>query len=502
MKKFAVFVIIIFLFTCSLFGTYTRVNSLGDIANPVSGEISYLIKDDIVDIYFNPAKVNDVKAFIILSSFNLQNGSDQNEKENTFKIVNGIISTTNVTSSKITAYNFKTKTGILIPLKSINLFINYSPEWNRVKEEISFDSDISTATNQIIKNFSDRNIMRQLDFDITLGFNLFDKIKTGIRVGTFNEKYNEYSINTDGEESKKGNYIKNKFLVGAGIEFSFIKNIDISLAGDISVNTKDESPLKIEDGFENSGNYNYNTTYNVFTYSFLENEYKYNLRIIPELKLKNKDFFRFLAEVSFYNYSKDYTFNPKLSLKDYKIDYFNKNKIILNAGIGFNNSLRKSIKGIYGIKYSGLIKGINQYKFYTDKNDPTSYNEFKEETKDNYVGIFTGFDIQVTKIIYIRTGISQGLWRYYEYSSIDEVTKRTVSRTITYYMPETIFTLGFYIMPINDLTIEFNFSNNKDWDASNITTEKMRIIDNGKTTETQDAENYDFNLGLTVSYKF
>ncbi len=503
MKRYYLYFMVLNLFmSFSLFATYTRVNSLGDIENPVSEEISYLIKDDIVDIYFNPAKVNDVRAFILLSSFNLENGSNQDEKSSTFKIINGTVSTTNETSSKVNAYNLTTKIGVLIPLKFINLFINYSPEWNRVKEETFFDSDISTATNQVSKTVSDKNIMRQLAFDTTIGFNLFDKIKTGIRVGINNEKYNQYTIDSDGNAKNKGEYNNNVFLIGAGVEFSFIKTFDISLAGDVTVSSKDESPLYIEGGFNNAGSYNYDTTYKVYNYTYLENEIVYNLRVIPELKLKNDKFFRFLAELSFYNYTKDYSFNQKLNLKDYKMDNFNKSKIILNTGVSFNSRLGTGVQGIYGIKYSGLINGINQYKFYEDKNNLNTYKEYRENIKDNYIGIFSGFDIKVVKILYIRTGISQGIFRYYSYSSIDKNTGIENIEKWKYYFPDTIFTLGFYIMPIDNLTIEFNFSNGKDWSMKNIADKESIIKQNDIVSERAITKNYDFNAGMSVSFKF
>ncbi len=514
-----VLILLLVLSAVNIHATLTRVNSLGDIENPVTGKISGLIKDDIVDIYFNPARVNDVNAFLILTSFHLKYGTDEenepsDEKSDIIKTTGSKNDYINRTIINREAYNFNLNTGILIPMKVFNLFINYNPYWIRFKEKeiinnTTYDPATSSITNTIDETHKNSYNDRKIPFDITMGFNIKNKIMIGIRTGYFSSAYEESGININGLIIEKGEYELDRFILGAGVKFNFTKNISLSFASDMNFSQKDESPLKIEGVFAGAKGYNYNPLEKVYTYTTTENETSYSFRLIPEITLKgtNEKFIRIIAEVNYIDYAKDFHFNEQGDLKNCEKIDFTKNKLIGNLGGSYNHSLSKSTKAVYGIKYIGIINGINKYKFYENKNDKTQYKDYREEIYDNFIGLFTGFDIEVAKYIFVRTGISQGLYRLKVSKTFDtDVTgnqKSTKENSFLneYYLPNTDFTLGFYIQPVTDFIIEFNFSGSKDWCFSNFSYYNEKKLDNGSEIYSKSTRNFDYNIGMSICYK-
>lgn len=519
MKKYLI-IIKIFLFIINLHATETRVKSLGDLENPVTGKISGLIKDDIVDIYFNPACVNDVKAFLILTSFDLSYGTDsennpKDEKSNEIEY--------NTTGKKITTternytrkgYNFSLDTGVLIPLAAFNLFINYRPQWvkftERYKEnKTTYDGATLKTTNTFIETHQNTYTNTPLPFDITMGFNIADTILLGIRTGYFKYDQDEAVIDANGDITKKGEFTKDRFIIGSGIKFNFSDKISMSLVADVDLAEKNDSPAVIQEGFTGSGNNNYDSSKGIYTYLTTENESGYNFRFIPEIELNRarEKFIRILTEVNIVDYEKNFDFNQKGDLKNYEIQDFKKNKLIGNLGLSYNHRLSPHAKGVYGFKYIGLLNGVNQYKFYENKANKNEYRDYKEESYDNFLGLFLGFDVEITKYFFIRSGVSQGLYRYALFKTFDRTitsTQETVEETIAkneYYLPNTDFTLGFYIQPVNNLTMEFNFTGKKDWNVDDFSTSNSEEKENGTTTKTMTKYNYDITLGMSITYK-
>ena len=500
MKKVFVIILGVLFLTSTLFATLTRVKSLGDTENPINGKISGLIKDDIVDIYFNPAKVNEVKALLIISSFNIDYGTDNDEVYEYYNITEA--TKTNITLTKTTreGYDFQFNTGILIPIKMFNLFINYQPKWTKYYKETSNSSSSDEFSTEVITDTEKRITMDRAAFDVTMGFNIKDRLLFGLRIGYYNSEHNGYS-ESGGIKKKKSEYICDKFLVGSGVEFNFTKNISLSIAGDFTFSQKDESPLYIEEGIlgTSTNEFNYDSTRQLYAYSRTEKEANYGLRIYPEIKLKQGKFIRTLLGIDYYTYSKDYNFNSQGKLAGYDIRDFNKQKVILSSGISFNHTLAKSTRGVYGLKYIGLISGYETKVRYPD-NVKSELN-----TTAHFIGTFVGFDTRISKIIFIRTGLSQGIYKYENRSVKDnELTSGNITETVNIskeILPQTIFALGFYIQPIADLILEFNFSASKDWNMKNISLVEETYKENGKDKERTKRKNYDFQIGLSVSYQ-
>ncbi|MBU1076434.1 MAG: hypothetical protein KKH98_04030, partial [Spirochaetes bacterium] len=463
MKKILLILFALF-FINTLYATETRVKSLGDIENPVTGKISGLIKDDIVDIYFNPASVNDVKAFLILTSFYLKYGTDTDnitKDEKYEKIENNTVgkkSSTVYTTYDRRGYDLTLNTGVLIPLKFINIFMNYNPFWNKYQEdftedEYTFDQATSTLTNSFLKTHQNSYTESTLPFDVTIGFNMFDRIMLGFRTGYYSSRLEQSFTELDGTFSKKSEYNNNRFIIGAGLKFNFSQKIGLSLVTDLDLAQKDESPLLIEGGFAGAGNNNYDPLTKTYDYITTENETSINVRVIPEIDLSatGEKFIRIIVEANFIDYKKDFNFNEKGDLKSYEISDFTKNKLIGNLGFSYNHALSQTTKAVYGFKYSGLINGLNKYKFYEDKADKTTYINYREESRDHFLGLFMGFDIELTKYLFVRTGISQGVYRL-SHLKIFNTTVIADQKDIVeanyidqYFLPDSTFCLGFYI---------------------------------------------------------
>lgn len=519
MKKTAIFIFIL-IFLSNIHATTTRVNSLGDIEDPVTGKISGLIKDDIVDIYFNPARVNDVKAFLILSSFHIKYGSDEDnnpmdekyEEEESTTQSKKIITTTRQYDRK--GYDFKMNTGVLIPLNFINLFITYNPEWKKFDEtfkqkQSTYDTQSSSLTNSYLQTHQESKTKSTIPFDATIGFNIADTVMIGIRTGYFSYDYFETHLDNDGLTEKQGEYEQDRVLFGSGIKFNFSKKFNLSFIADMDLYSKDESPLLIEGGFSGAGNNNYDKATKAYDYITTENETGYTFRFIPEFELNKAEekFIRIIVSANIITFTKTYQFNKKGNLKTYDIENFKKNKLIGNIGASYNFKISQTAKCVYGFKYIGLLNSVNKYRVFSDKTTRSSYKDYKEELDDNFIAAFIGFDIEVTKYLFIRTGLSQGLYRYKVLKTFDTSVNGTqedvheIDYINKYYMPNTDFALGFYIQPVTDFIVEFNFSGSKDWQYKDVSYSKVVEYDNGDVKKQTTKHNYDLNIGMSVSYK-
>ena len=501
MKRLLIILFILLFLTSNSIATLTRVKSLGDIENPVTGKISGLIKDDIVDIYFNPARVNDVKAFLVLSSFHLDYGTDKPEKKETLTTSFGV--KTNITTTKINRkkYDFDFNTGVLIPITFFNIFINYDPHWQRYDKKTT--TDVAGDTNYKTERYEHSYTDSKLPFDITLGFNILDVVMFGLRTGYYNYYHDESITSSDGTINQKSEFQKDRFIIGTGAKFNFLKHYSLSIVADIDLSHTDDSPLK--DNFE--GGYNYESDDKVYKYTTTENETSINLRFIPEIYIggSHDEFIRIITELNIIDYKKDFDFSRQSVLSNYQVFDDSDQKYIFSFGASFNHILSESTKAIYGVKYIGLVKGITHLKYYPDKLDTDNYKDDKIEANDNHAGLFIGFDTKITEYLFIRTGLSQGIYRYTKIiHKIEDTATGIVSRddiVNDYILPDTTFCLGFYIQPINDFVIEFNFSGNRDWNPENISHTKQIHKEGSVETLKEDARNYDCNLGLSLSYK-
>ena len=322
----------------------------------------------------------------------------------------------------------------------------------------------------------------------------------GLRVGYFNYFHDESITDADGTISQKSEFQKDRVILGSGVKFHFLKYYSLSIVADIDLSQKDESPLKGKFlGLE----YNYDSDNEVYKYTTTENETGINFRLIPEIYIggSKDEFIRIIFEANIIDIKRDFHFNPQSDLKDYEVYDDSAKKYIASFGVSFNHILSASTKAIYSVKYIGLIKGFTNVKYYPDKNNKNISTENKTEMNDNFIGIFTGFDIEITKYLFIRTGLSQGLYRYSKIKNIDENADTENKIIIQYFLPETTFFMGFYIQPITDFVIELNFSGNKDWNPENISTTEITEKTDGIETKKESKNNYDFNFGLSVSYK-
>ncbi len=503
MRKLFIIVICLMLLS-NVHATLTRVRSLGDVESPVTGRISGLIKDDIVDIYFNPARVNDVKAFLILTSFYLDYGTDAPEKEETYKETTGTKPKISLEKIERQRYDLCFNTGVLVPIKFFNIFINYDPRWIRYDKKKT-TTDISGFTNYKTEASEHSYTDSQLPFDVTLGFNILDIVMFGLRTGYYNYSHDESVTFIDGTINKKSEFQKDRVILGTGVKFNFLKHYSLSIVADVDLSQKDESPLKVLGTSED----NYEPDDKVYQYTTTEYETDINLRLIPEIYIggSKNEFIRIMAEASIIDYKKDFHFIQQSILSNYDVFDDSDKKYIASFGASFNHILSASTKAIYGIKYSGLIKGLTHVKYYTDKNDKTTYTDNKIEENDNYGGIFVGFDTEITKYLFIRTGLSQGIYRYSLFKTIKTTVvsaaesvseKKTINE---YFLPETTFCLGFYIQPVTDFVIEFNFSGSRDWNPENISYYKEVNKENGEETDKVSKRNYDCNIGVSLSYK-
>jgi len=509
MKKVIIIILTIFI-ASTLSATLTRVKSLGDIENPVDGRISGLIKDDIVDIYFNPAKVNEVKALLILSAVNLNYGTDGDEYKKEYSITEG--AQTTVITREITQdkYDFNLNTGVLIPLNVFNIFINYTPEWNRYYSEETVHETISGLTNKESETITHQKELTQspISFDITMGFNLKEKVMLGIRTGYSHYEHTSYEhtryLEHDNEKERMSKFTSDSFIIGSGIEFNFTKNISLSIAGDFSFSQKDDFPLTLEEIDPLLANdYNYDKDKGIFNYNYTEKEANYGLRIYPELKLKGERFYRFLLGINYYNYTKQYHFNEQGDLAGKSIKDFSKNNIILSSGVSYNYYFSKSVKAIYGIKYTGMVWDNEKKVMMPDNED------MEIDKKDHFIGGFAGFDTRVSPMVYLRVGISQGFYRYIK--TIEKTSDKTsgdeteVENFTHQILPQTAFTLGLYVQPVKDLIFELNFlaakDSNSDWNMENITYSESVTKEKGKETFKTESRNYDFQIGISLSYK-
>ncbi|MBN1897603.1 MAG: hypothetical protein JW827_02410 [Spirochaetes bacterium] len=508
MKNISVIIVLLIFYITSLSATMTRVKSLGDMENPVDGKLSGLIKDDIVDIYFNPAKVNDVKAFLILTSFHLDFGTPGNEVDELYTTTEAV--KTNVSLSKTTrsGYDIQLNTGVLIPLSAFNLFINYQPDWNKFYKETSFDSDINDATNVAVTDTEKQITMSRAAFDVTLGFNISDKFLFGLRTGYFNSEHSGYK-ESGGVKSQKSEFTSDKFVLGSGVGFNFTDTISLSIAGDFTFNQIDESPMKTEEGLPgaSTNEINYDPALQLFDYSTTEKENIYALRIYPEINLRQSRFIRILIGGEYSQYTKDYKFNALGDMKETEVTGFDEQKLILSTGLSFNHNLTESTRAIYGLKYTGLVWGNEEKTIYPNKTVRSIYTKSEIDRKDHFIGSFVGFDTQLSRIIFLRTGLSQGLYRNTKQvakeKNINSGTEKINElESVSYQiLPQTVFALGFYMQPVTDLIFELNLSASKDWNMDNISFDKETYKESGSEKERLETSNYDFQVGISVSYK-
>lgn len=495
--------------------TLTRVRSLGDTEDPVTGRLSGLIRDDIADISFNPARVNDVKATLILLGGNLHYGyaddagAPGDEQWNYYKIIEGVTTNQSKVGIDRKGYEFDFSAGVLLPMNFFNLYVQYTPAWSRNREDYSFDSNVASSTDALIRTRGDSYTEARLPFDVTVGFNIRDLLLLGIRAGYFHERQDQYYCDEKGLVSKKGEYSEEIFLLGAGIKFNFTKRIALSLAADFTVSQKDDSPLRIEPGFSGAGSYNYDSVQYLYQYLTAEKEAGYNFRLIPEIALSSAGsaFIRIILEATLLDYEKEYNFNLQGGLANYEITDFTKNRYLAGVGASFSHEISSSAGAVYGLKYSGLLKGLNQYKFFEDRTDQTRYREYKELDYDHFLKVFLGFDISLTRYFMLRAGLSQGLYRktlVYRFDRSVVSGSENVSETDLFqeeFLPGTVFALGFAVRPLARLLVEFNFTGMKDWNMENLSrSEEIKKTD-GREKERTEKKNYDFDLGLSVSVR-
>lgn len=504
MNRVIIIILTIFIAT-TLSATLTRVKSLGDVENPVDGKISGLIKDDIVDIYFNPAKVNEVKALLILSAFNLNYGADGDEYREEYSVTEA--AQTTVITKKVTQekYDFNLDTGVLIPLNIFNIFINYSPQWYKYYSEETIRETISGLTNKESTTITHQKELTQspVTFDITMGFNLKERVMLGIRTGYSHYEHTRYS-ERDNEKERMAKFTTDRFVIGSGIEFNFTKNISLSITGDFSFSQKDDFPLTlVEIDPSLTNDYNYDKNKGIFDYNYTEKEANYGLRIYPELKLKGERFYRFLLGINYYNYTKQYNFNEQGDLAGKSIKDFSKNNIILSSGVSYNYYFSKTVKAIYGIKYTGMVWGNEKKVKLPDNVD------IEISRNDHFIGGFAGFDTRVSPMVYLRVGISQGFYRYIKTieKTSDKISgNETEVENLTHQiLPQTVFTLGLYVQPAKDLIFELNFlagkDTNSDWSMENISYSESVTKENSEEIFRTKSRNYDFQIGVSVSYK-
>jgi hypothetical protein len=498
-----IFLIILLIFVKNIFATFTRVKSLGDIENPVDNKISGLIKDDIVDIYFNPAKVNEIKNYLIFSAFNLKYGSELDEYLKFYEKTDTGVQTNETTIEQFNRrYDFKFNTGVIIPLQVFNIFIDYNPNW------LNFNSEDRTLitqkglTNSESKttNYTKENLMAPLPFNIVLGLK-FDNLLLGLKSGFAHSEYSRFS-ESEGIKEKKAEYKSDEFSIGSGIEFNFNKKLSLSLAGDFNFSQKDDFPLYVPEDISSSNDLNYDKQKGIYNYNYTEKVSSYNLRIYPELRLENERFFRFLLGINYLNYSKSHKFNPQGDYANFNIKDFSKNEVVLSSGVSYNYNFTQNVMAIYGIKYTGYIYSREE-KLEVSKN-----NEIENEKSDHFIGGFSGFESKVSPMVFIRVGISQGFYRFYKvYEKIynklsgDITEKYNVNNQ---FLPQTVFGLGLYVNPVKNLIFELNFIGMKDWtdwDMENISISEEQVKVNGVEKEKITKNNYDFQIGVSITYR-
>jgi len=498
-----IFLIILLIFVKNIFATFTRVKSLGDIENPVDNKISGLIKDDIVDIYFNPAKVNEIKNYLIFSAFNLKYGSELDEYSKEYKLSDeGAQKSETSIEKNNKKYEFKLNSGILIPLNVFNFYISYEPKWMRFNSEIKESEIITGLTNTESKktNYVKENLMSPMPLNIVLGFNI-ENTYLGIRTSYFHSEYYRFSESKNTKD-EKAEYKSDEFSIGSGIEFNFNKKLSLSLAGDFNFSQKDDFPLYVPEDISSSNDLNYDKQKGIYNYNYTEKVSSYNLRIYPELRLENERFFRFLLGINYLSYSKSHKFNPQGDYANFNIKDFSKNEVVLSSGVSYNYNFTQNVMAIYGIKYTGYIYSREE-KLEVSKN-----NEIENEKSDHFIGGFSGFESKVSPMVFIRVGISQGFYRFYKvYEKIynklsgDITEKYSVNNQ---FLPQTVFGLGLYVNPVKNLIFELNFIGMKDWtdwDMENISISEEQVKVNGVEKEKITKNNYDFQIGVSITYK-
>jgi len=297
--------------------------------------------------------------------------------------------------------------------------------------------------------------------------------------------------------------------LGTGVKFNFLKYYSLSIVADLGFSQIYMAPLTIEKGLNGSGIDNFDPLNKMYAYTITTNKSDINLRFIPEIYIggSHDEFIRIILEANIIDYENKYNFSEKsLILNNHDMADFSKIGYIGSLGGSFNHILSDSTKAIYGIKYSGKLKETTHKKIYPDKNNSKDYNDVTEDNNNNYIGVFLGFDTEITKYLFIRTGFSQGLYQLETYKRTEKVVVgnneaiKTTDIKINSILPETAFCLGFYIQPLADFIIEFNFSKLQDWNPEKISTSKTTITDDEGTVTTTESDS-DCNFGITLSYK-